>query len=427
MKTTIINSELDLLCQQGRLSSEPIAVLDEHGEVAFINSAMQDVLPGGTLSATTRAALTGSKARRLITLARSDGQDRTSRQLFAIPLQHCRLVTLIEHEDDPRIKRLQAQLEEARKRSMTDALTGVWNRNQFDEFLRIEIPRAERYGQPICLLVLDIDHFKRVNDEHGHSVGDEVLRQVSDLIRQQIRLVDSLFRWGGEEFAVLLPNTSLSAARFIAERLRQAIGQFCFETAGVVTVSIGAAELERGETAEAWFSRADDALYEAKNLGRDQVVCAEANADRLIGGEYGDSPVLMPWKSIYESGHPLIDQQHRELFRMGNRLIAASLDETVGKEDFLRLADELIEHCAQHFSDEENILAEIGYEDLDQHHKAHNGLLTRARKLRNQARTGTVNTRDVIDFLVDKLVKQHMLTADMAFFPQLTKPAAEQN
>lgn len=427
MKTITNNNELDLLRQQSLASPEPIAILDEHGEVAFINTVMQHSLPGGKLSAKARAALTGTQARRLVTLERGEGDHRPGRQMLGIPLGHYRLVTLIEREDDPRIERLRKLLEEARQRSITDSLTGAWNRNQFDEFVRIEIPRAERYGQPICLLIIDIDHFKRVNDEHGHSAGDRILQQISDLMRQQIRLVDSLFRWGGEEFAILLPNTSIAAARFIAERLRQAIGQFGFDTAGQITVSVGVAELERGETAQTWFERADQALYTAKDQGRNRVVSAEVNAERLISSDDGDSPVLLPWKSIYESGHPLIDQQHRELFSLGNKLITASLDQSAGQEDFLRLADELIEHCAQHFSDEESILAEIGYEELDQHHKAHNGLLARARKLRSQAQAGTVSTRDVIDFLVNKLVKQHMLTADMAFYAQLNDPTPTRN
>ncbi|MFP4207932.1 MAG: bacteriohemerythrin [Wenzhouxiangella sp.] len=416
---------LDLLCQQGRSSSEPLAILDEHGEVAFMNEAMRAALPQGALSTRARSALSGEAARRLYVLEAGAQGNRVGRQLFGISLGAYRIITLIERDDDPRIQRLQAQLEEVRQRSITDPLTGAWNRNQFNEFIRMEVPRAQRYGQPACLLVLDIDHFKSVNDQHGHAAGDQVLEQLSHLIRQQIRLVDSLFRWGGEEFVILLPNTSLSAARFIAERLRQAISQANFSPVTGVTVSIGAAELERNETVESWFERADQALYAAKRQGRNRVLCAAADPDKVIGGPDGDNPILLPWKSAYESGHPLIDEQHRELFRLGNRLINASLDQNTGQEAFLKLADELIEHVAQHFADEENILAEIGYQDLDQHHRAHNGLLMRARKLREQACNGTVTTRDVIDFLVNNVVKQHMLTADMAFFSQLTSSAGE--
>jgi len=124
MDTTIDNNELDLLRQQSLASPEPIAILDEHGEVAFINTVMQLSLPGGKLSAKARAALTGARARRLVTLDRGDGDHRPGRQMLGIPLGHYCLVTLIEREDDPRIERLRKQFEEAPQRSITDSLTG---------------------------------------------------------------------------------------------------------------------------------------------------------------------------------------------------------------------------------------------------------------------------------------------------------------
>lgn len=410
---------LDLLCRQARSSSEPIAILDEHGEVAFINQPMKEALPGGTLPAVARQHLTAEGGQRCHTIGKSgDGQD-SERQLLAISLAGHRIVTLIERPNDPRVERLRVQLEEAYKRSITDPLTGLWNRNQFNEFIRIEVPRAERYGQPACLLIFDIDHFKRINDACGHAVGDRVLSRFSSLLRQEIRVVDSLFRWGGEEFVVLLPNTALPAARFIAERLRQTVSQTDFDPVPKVTVSVGAAELEQGETAESWFERTDQAMYAAKNQGRNKVVCAKADPDRAIGGNEDENAMLLPWKTTYESGHPLIDQQHRELFRLGNQLITASLDQDTRRDDFIHLANALIEHVAQHFRDEESILADIGYSDLEQHRRAHNGLLERARKLRDQGENGTVTTRDVIHFLVNNVVKQHMLTADAAFFSQL--------
>lgn len=413
-------STLALLSRQASASSEPIALLDQRGEVAYINELMRQALPGGALSKQARSQLTSAEGQRFYSLEKTDSErGGKGRQLFAISLAGYRIVTLIERADDPRIVRLRAQLEEAYQRSITDPLTGVWNRNQFNEFVRVEVPRSERYGQPACLLILDIDHFKRVNDNHGHGIGDQVLQQFSGLIQEQIRVVDSLFRWGGEEFVILLPNTSLAAARYIAERLRRTVGDTDFGPVARVTVSIGAAELERGESPEDWFNRADKAVYLAKAQGRNRVVCAEPDPTRLIGSSDDGEPVLLPWKSSYESGHPLIDQQHRELFRLGNQLITASLNQDTHREDFLQLADDLIEHVARHFSDEEAILAEIGYDDLEQHHRAHNGLLARARKLRDQAERGTATTRDVIQFLANNVVKQHMLTADMAFFSQL--------
>jgi diguanylate cyclase (GGDEF)-like protein/hemerythrin-like metal-binding protein len=415
---------LALLRDQAQSSSEPIAILDHAGELAFVNDLMQQAVPGEQFTPKVRQHLTGESGRRFYRIDKDTASDGQDRQLFAISLAGYHIVTLIEGSDDPRIERLKVQLEEARRRSITDPLTGLWNRNQFEEIVRVEVPRAMRYSQPACLLILDIDHFKNVNDHYGHALGDQVLVGFSKLLSEQIRTVDSLFRWGGEEFVILLPNTSLSAARFIADRLRILISEADFAPLPKVTVSIGAAELEQNEDAEGWFQRSDKALYEAKTQGRDQVVCARLDPALVIGGSDDENPVLLPWKSSYESGHPLIDQQHKELFRLGNQLITASLSQDTQREEFLSLATELIDHVAQHFKDEEAILADIGYAELEQHHRAHSGLLARAKKLRDQAETGTTTTRDVIHFLANNVVKQHMVKADMAFFPQLTRLSA---
>lgn len=415
---------LDLLCGQARSASEPIAILDKDGGLAFVNDLMQQALPGEGLTPKARAQLAGKSGRRFYRIDEDSGHINHDLQLFSIALAGYHIVTLIEHNNDPRIKRLQAKLEEAYKRSITDPLTGIWNRNQFNEFIGVEMARANRYSQPACLLMLDIDFFKRINDDHGHSVGDHVLKNLSKLLDEQIRAVDSLFRWGGEEFAILLPSTSLSAARFIADRLRLRVSEADLAPAPRITASIGVAELEQDEDADSWFTRADKALYDAKAQGRNQVVCAALEPTRAIGQSDDDNPVLMPWKSSYESGHPLIDQQHKELFRLGNQLITASLSHDTQRGDFLRLANELIDHIAQHFKDEEAILADIGYADLEQHHRAHNGLLVRAQKLRDQAESGTASTRDVIHFLANNVVKQHMIKSDMAFFTELTRASA---
>ncbi len=415
---------LDLLCEQARSSSEPIAILDKDGELAFLNKLMQKALPEGGLTPRARAHLARRPGHSFYRLDKDSGNNDQDFQLFAISLAGYRIVTLVERNDDPRIKRLQAQLDQAYKRSITDPLTGIWNRNQFNEFIGMEVARATRYSQPACLLVLDLDFFKRINDDYGHAVGDQVLQNFSKLLNEQIRAVDSLFRWGGEEFTVLLPNTSLSAARFIADRLRILVSETALAPTAKITVSIGAAELEQDEHADAWFMRADKALYEAKSQGRNKVVCAALEPTRAIGRSDDDNPVLLPWKSSYESGHPLIDQQHKELFRLGNQLIAASLSQDTRREDFLRLATDLIDHIAQHFEDEEAILADIGYAELEPHRRAHNGLLLRAQKLRDQAENGTASTRDVIHFLANNVVKQHMIKADMAFFTELTSASA---
>ena len=166
---------------------------------------------------------------------------------------------------------------------LTDALTGVHNRRYFEQRLREEVDRALRKGSPLSCLLLDVDHFKRVNDQHGHLIGDVVLREVAEQIKDQLRLSDAMARYGGEEFAVLLVQTNAATARAIAERIRQTIAAQIIrlpENKNLsVTLSIGYSTLKeelRGADvdvkARELVARADHALYTAKRTGRNRVV-----------------------------------------------------------------------------------------------------------------------------------------------------------
>jgi diguanylate cyclase (GGDEF)-like protein len=169
----------------------------------------------------------------------------------------------------------------------TDALTRMSNHRVFREALEREIGRFERYGGPLSLVMLDIDNFKRVNDEHGHLVGDKVLREVSICIRRTVReSVDIPARYGGEEFAVILPSTGLTGTLTVCERLRSAVENTVVSVDGKelsVTVSIGAAEYRAGITASEFIDEADKAMYLAKRSGKNQVCYwdDEAGAPRL--------------------------------------------------------------------------------------------------------------------------------------------------
>lgn len=158
--------------------------------------------------------------------------------------------------------------------SVTDRLTGLFNRRKFDEMLACECERAVRTALPLSLMMADIDHFKSVNDTHGHQVGDDLLVAIADLLRQGVRRVDTVARWGGEEFMILCPATHLAAARGVAENIRRNIGATDFAVVGHKTCCFGVAEYRPNEPSEAFVKRADDALYRAKNEGRNQV-CSE--------------------------------------------------------------------------------------------------------------------------------------------------------
>lgn len=162
-----------------------------------------------------------------------------------------------------------------RRLATQDSLTGATNRRGFmDRLLRAQ-SEAEAQAEPLSLVMVDLDHFKRINDEHGHGVGDAVLREVAHRMRRQIRRADLLGRLGGEEFAILLPDTDLVGARTQAEHLLTALRGQPFPTVGTVTASLGVAQWNGREAASAWLHRADLALYEAKHLGRDRLVVAE--------------------------------------------------------------------------------------------------------------------------------------------------------
>ena len=175
---------------------------------------------------------------------------------------------------------LQREYERAAK---TDLLTGVHNRRWMDEIFPRQIARSERSGQPLALLMVDIDRFKRLNDTYGHLIGDVVLKAAARRLTETLRPTDFLVRYGGEEFLAMLPGAGEAAARAAAERLRVAVEQADFAAPEPsvllkVTVSIGAAVLAPPEPLEGLIERADNALYRAKAAGRNSVVFADSPA-----------------------------------------------------------------------------------------------------------------------------------------------------
>lgn len=154
----------------------------------------------------------------------------------------------------------------------TDALTGLLNRRALYQVMSIEMERFVRYRKPFSVINFDVDHFKDINDAHGHLAGDEVLREIAQLVRNTIRQVDYAGRWGGEEFLIILPDTDLSAAGMLAERLCNVFRQSCYGKVSNVTASFGVTAYQAGQNLEEMLHFADNAMYQAKQNGRDQVV-----------------------------------------------------------------------------------------------------------------------------------------------------------
>ena len=176
------------------------------------------------------------------------------------------------------IETLRETLEAVRIESLTDALTGVSNRKHFEETLIRAIERAGQDRSPLALIVIDIDHFKRFNDTYGHLTGDQVLKLVGMTMREAVKSKATLARFGGEEFAIILPETTMQPARALADTIRQSVmsrelvKRSTGESLGKVTISAGVAVLREGDTAVSLLERADQCMYMGKRMGRNRTV-----------------------------------------------------------------------------------------------------------------------------------------------------------
>jgi diguanylate cyclase len=177
-----------------------------------------------------------------------------------------------------KIESLKKQMEKIKKEVVIDPLTRAYNRRALDERLGQELQAFQRYGQPVSMVMVDIDHFKKINDNYGHRTGDGVLRILSEVMKKEIREVDFLARYGGEEFVIILPHIVYALALEVAGRIctKVAASRFAFKGEPfTVTISAGVGTLREKDTIESFINRVDQALYQAKRQGRNRVVGAE--------------------------------------------------------------------------------------------------------------------------------------------------------
>ena len=302
--------------------------------------------------------------------------------------------------------------EQLRQAAIRDELTGLHNRHYFESILPQQIEHAERYDEPLSMLLLDLDHFKDVNDAWGHPIGDELLKLTAEVLSRSIREADIPVRMGGEEFVVLLPRTSLEGALCAAENIRAAVESHPLAMVGPRTVSIGAAQRLEGESFRHWYKRVDDALYRAKQSGRNRVSASD-------GQESEQSAALnLEWRKDLESGHPEIDRQHQELFSISNQLINLTIDGRHPDEIALAL-DNLIEHTSDHFAYEERAIKEAGYPEAKRHADIHLELLAKARRLKEAYRKEKLKATAFFTFFTDDVVLDHMMHEDRKFFRYL--------
>jgi len=207
-------------------------------------------------------------------LARVRAHIRIKRLQDALADHNAALVSA-NHEKATLLSALEAKNVQLAEMANTDPLTGVANRGHIEECLATEVARACRFGSILSVGMVDIDHFKRINDGFGHPFGDRVIREVARVLAETVRQVDKVGRYGGEEFLVVLPGTDLVGAGVLAERIRAAVAALTFEPEGSrATLSVGVAQWNaEADSWEGLVSRADQALYQAKEEGRNRVCC----------------------------------------------------------------------------------------------------------------------------------------------------------
>lgn len=200
---------------------------------------------------------------------------------FGFPIQLLRtvlaIVSMIAVIEVLNIFSLEADLK-LKKLASIDSLTGIFNRMKFDEHLLHEISNSRRYHHPLSIIMLDIDYFKKINDTYGHIEGDFTLKIIADIIKKNIRESDIYARWGGEEFVILMPNTTQKESMVFADRLRMEIEVFDFKNIGPVTASFGVAQSQKEEPVHSFMKRVDDALYQSKKAGRNRVSSYSADS-----------------------------------------------------------------------------------------------------------------------------------------------------
>jgi len=313
---------------------------------------------------------------------------------------------------------LREALDQLEQAAGTDLLTGAWNRRWFEDGAAQLVALSGRGEGALSLILFDLDRFKHVNDTFGHSVGDEVLKSISDTVRGQLRASDSLARWGGEEFIALCPATTLAGATILAEKIRKAVEARSIPQVGMVTISLGVAQHHKAEDLNAWVRRADEALYRAKEQGRNRT---EASLETMgADGDAEASLLTLTWDPGLECGNPEIDHQHQQLYRISNSLLAAITSGRYPEEAKLQM-QLLIAHVAQHFHDEEAILARVDYAGLAAHAQEHSRLVAKAKLLQQEMGGVSTDLPAILGFLALDLVKGHIMAWDRKFFGQLAQ------
>ena len=333
------------------------------------------------------------------------GRDVTAEKVMKRKIEQANKELLMLNEQ------LKEENEKLLKSAITDELTGIYNRKFFEKRVVEEMEIADRANEHISLIIFDLDRFKLVNDNFGHQFGDEVLKRTTQIAGDLIRKTDFLNRVGGEEFAIILPNTNKAQAVFVAEKVRKALEDNKHFKVGQVTGSFGVAERMKAESLRSWYKRADNALYQAKNTGRNRVVDSDKFDIPLVS-------LQVQWRQEWNCGNDEIDEQHDKILQIANDLITkiyagASHNECM---DMIKL---FLEYAVNHFATEERILMEIEYDGLIAHIKKHEYLTNKAIYLKECYEKKELQPAAFLSFIIDEVVVEHLTKEDTKFFALL--------
>ncbi len=312
------------------------------------------------------------------------------------------------------VAKLQQKNEELSELALVDNLTNLPNRHYFEHDIEFLIATTNRNNSKMSMLMIDLDRFKLVNDTFGHLVGDNVLKQTAQILKNSVRATDRVYRWGGEEFIIITPETSNSQATHVAEKICHNFRNAKFEEIGNITVSIGVASFDKDETKEDWIKRADLALYQAKQTGRDKWI-AWLDDEQL--------PVHFSrfiWSKEFESGNTEVDNDHKLLTEYVNHLH----DLIVNQYPIDTIRDHIFKmnkHIQNHFTHEEAVLMKFKYKDHMEHRAIHHRILSEYEIIVKKAINGDISLGALMSYLVEKVLMTHILEEDKKFFDVIKK------
>lgn len=321
-----------------------------------------------------------------------------------------------------------------RRLAFYDPLTQLPNRRLLLDRIPLHIARAKRDQRRLALLFIDLDKFKPINDQFGHKSGDRVLQEVAMRLKSLLRESDTAARIGGDEFVVMLPDiTSSQNALQVADKIRVELQRPYVGEQGQthhISASIGVTIYpDNSENEQDLLRQADDAMYAAKKRGRNGVALytPTPNAHDFEGtpstqpNDAWETLIHLRWRHSFCSGHPMIDQQHRELFKLSNALIDSALTRKENPERFSNAFERLLDHTIKHLADEEQILQSLHYKELEHHADRHRRLIEGAKELYERSLKEEIPTGELLTYIVEEMVYNHILKEDRQFFPLFTK------